>query len=184
MKALIILTSGFEDVEAIATIDILKRSGIEVTSAYLTYPSIISQSGLNLTIDDCIDNVVLKHYDLLIIPGGKAVMESLDKSSKIDEVLEYFYSNKKLICLICAAPRLAVKKGYFKDLNFTIFPGCLTGIEKVLGNNLNTGVVVEENFITAKSMYYSIEFALAIVNKVLGSKIKDKTEKQIKGELL
>ena len=95
------------------------------------------------------------------------------------ELIDNFYQKGKLICAICAAPRLIAKRGYFNNLKFTIFPGCLDG--DVLGKQVNKGVVVEDKFITAKSMYYTTEFALEIINKLQGKEQKKLVEKQIKG---
>ena len=179
MTGLIVLTNGFEDVEAIATIDVLRRSGIRIDTTSLDNKEIITQSNNTITVDYLLHELNLEDYTFLILPGGKAVFNILDKDKRIDNLIDNFYNNNKLICAICAAPRLIAKRGYFKNLNFTIFPGCLDG--EVLGNILNNGVVVEEKFITAKSMYYSIEFALEIINKLQGNEQRKIIEDQIKG---
>lgn len=179
MKGLIILVNNFEDVEALATIDVLRRSGIIIDTTSLDNKDVITQSNNKIEVDYLLKDINLNEYDFLILPGGKAVFNILDKNQRIDELIDYFYNNKKLICAICAAPRLIAKRGYFDNLKFTIFPNCLDG--EVKGENTNSGVVVEDKFITAKSMYYSIEFALEIINKLQGSEQKEKIEKQIKG---
>ena len=81
--------------------------------------------------------------------------------------------------MILLRPRLIAKRGYFNNLKFTIFPGCLDG--DVLGKQVNKGVVVENKFITAKSMYYTTKFALEIINKLQGKQQKQLIVKQIKG---
>jgi len=179
MKGLIILVNNFEDVEALATVDVLRRSGIIIDTTSLDNKDVITQSNNKIKVDYLLNEVNVNEYDFLILPGGKAVFNILDKDKRIDDLIDYFYNNKKLICAICAAPRLIAKRGYFKNLKFTIFPGCLD--TEVEGENTNLGVVVEDKFITAKSMYYSIEFALAIINKLQGPTQKEKIEKQIKG---
>ena len=98
------------------------------------------------------------------------IMSMIQKITKDDIVNfeaamnQYFYEKDKLICAICAAPRLIAKRGYFNNLKFTIFPGCLE--TEVLGKQVSKGVVVEDYFITAKSMYYSIEFASSILKSL------------------
>lgn len=180
MKGLIILVNNFEDVEALATVDVLRRSSIIIDTASLDNKEVITQSGNKLIVDKLLSEVNIEEYDFLILPGGKAVFNILDKDQRIDDLVDYFYSNKKLICAICAAPRLIAKRGYFKGLKFTIFPGCLDN--EVEGKLVNKGVVVENEFITAKSMYYSIEFALEIINKLQGKDQRKKIENQIKGK--
>ena len=179
MKGLIILVNNFEDVESLATVDVLRRSGIIIDTTSLDNKDIITQSNNQITVDYLLSEVNVNEYDFLILPGGKAVFNILDNDKRIDDLVDYFYSNKKLICAICAAPRLIAKRGYFDNLKFTIFPGCLE--TEVLGKQTTKGVVVDDYFITAKSMYYSIEFALEIIKKLQGKDQKKKIEKQIKG---
>lgn len=180
MKGIIILVNGFEDVEAIATIDVLRRSGIQIDTVTLDNKSILTQSNNKIEAQYLLNEVNTKEYDFLVLPGGKAVFNILDKEQRIDQLVDEFYNSKKLICAICAAPRLIAKRGYFNNLKFTIFPGCLDG--EVLGKQVDKGVVVEEQFITAKSMYYTIEFALEIVNKLQGKEQKTKIKKQLQGK--
>jgi len=180
MKALIILENNFEDVEALATIDVLRRSKIEVTTASIHSTSITTQSGHKLESQELLANLDLSDFDFLIIPGGKAVFNVLNKEKIIDDVIDYFYFSNKLICAICAAPLLIGKRGYFKGLKYTCFPGCDETI--IEGKNTAKGVEVNEKFILGKAMYYSIEFALAIIERVQGKKQREIIESSIKGE--
>ena len=180
MKGIIILVDGFEDVEALVTIDILRRSKIDVDMVSLDKNELNTQSNNKIVVSYLLSEVNLNDYDFLVIPGGKAVFNILDKDKRIDEVIDYFYNNKKLIATICAAPRLVAKRGYFEGHNYTSFPGCVDNDAK--GNKVNDGVVISGNFICAKAMYYSTSFALAIVEKLLGEDAKSKVLKQIKGE--
>lgn len=180
MRGLIVLVNGFEDVEALATIDVLRRSGIQVDTTSLDNKDVITQSNNKITVDYSLKELNIPEYDFLILPGGKAVFNILDKDARVDYLVDEFYIQGKLICAICAAPRLIAKRGYFKNLKFTIFPGCLD--EEVLGKQVDKGVVVEEKFITAKSMYYSIEFALEIIKKLQGKNQMQIIKKQIMGK--
>ncbi len=180
MKGLIILVNGFEDVEALATIDVLRRSGIIVDTTSLDNKNVITQSNNKIQTDYLLSEIKTEEYDFLILPGGKAVFSILDKDKRIDILIDEFYSKKRLICAICAAPRLIAKRGYFKGFKFTIFPGCLD--QDVEGTKVSKGVVVEEQFITAKSMYYSIEFALKIITKLQGKEQAKKIKNQIMGK--
>lgn len=180
MKGLIILSDGFEDVEAIATIDILRRSGIVVDTVSLYNKIVTTQSKNKIIVDYLLEEIDETDYNFLIIPGGKAVFNVLDNNKEIEELIDKFYSNNKLICAICAAPRLIIKKGYLKNKKFTIFPNCIDDYKG--GILLDQGVVVEDKIITAKAMYYSIDFALAIIEKLQGTEQMKKIYKQIQGK--
>ena len=93
--------------------------------------------------------------------------------------MKYFCDNKKLVCAICAAPLLIGKHGYFKDLEYTCFPGCNEKI--VEGTLLDKPVVLSGNFLTARSMYYACDFALEIVSLVKGNEKAIEIATQIKG---
>lgn len=180
MKALIILENGFEDVEALATIDILRRSKIEVITASIHNTKIQTQSGHNIESQKLLKDLDLSDFDFLIIPGGRAVFNVLDKEGIIDDVIDYFYNSNKLICAICAAPLLIGKRGYFKGMKYTCFPGCDEKITE--GKNTGKGIEVSGNFILGKAMYYSTEFALTIIERVQGKRQREAVEASIKGE--
>lgn len=179
MKALIILTTGFEDVEGLGTIDVLRRSKINVTTASIDDVNITTQSGHNMKTMTVLKELDLSDYDFLVIPGGGAVFNILDKEQIINDVIDYFYFSNKLICAICAAPLLIGKRGYFKNMKYTCFPGC----ENRVTEGIYTGkeVEVSERFILGRSMYYSLDFALAIIERVQGKKQRETVEASIKG---
>ena len=180
MKGLMILANGFEDVEAIATIDVLKRASVELDIATLHNEDVVVTSHNNrLLIDTHLIDLNYKEYDFLIIPGGQAVFKELDGNKLVDEIVNDFCSKKKLVCAICAAPLLLGKHGYLKDLEYACFPGCN---EKIIGGKLSTEPVVHsENIITARSMYYSCDFALEIISCIKGNEVALEIAKQIKG---
>lgn len=179
MKALIVLSNGFEDVEALCTFDILKRSGIELTKVSLDSLNVLSAYGNIVNADVLLKDIDYNDFDFLIIPGGKAVFEVLNKRKEIDDLIDDFYFKNKLIACICAAPLLLGKRGYFEGLEYTCFPGCDELI--ISGIKSDEAVVSNDKFITAKSMYYTIPFALEIVNRVLGYEKMEKVKRNIMG---
>lgn len=180
MKGLIILANGFEDVEAIATIDVLKRAQIRLTIATLTYKKEVTTAHNNkIIVEDCLKDIDYEKYDFLILPGGQAVFKELSNNKLVEKVIKYFCDNKKLVCAICAAPSLIGKHGYFDGLEYACFPGCNDEITK--GRLSSIPVVHQENFITARSMYYSCDFALEIISTIKGNEKAVEIAKQIKG---
>ena len=180
MKALMILENGFEDTEALASFDVLKRAGFDVTTASLDCTNIVSQCGHSVSSAILVKDIKdLNAFDFLVIPGGKAVFNVLDKRKEIDDLIDFFYFKNKLIACICAAPMLVGKRGYFKGLSYTCFPGCDANIKE--GKKGEDGVIEDGNFITATSMYYSIPFALKIVEHFKGTKYKEEILNSLKG---
>lgn len=175
-KGIILLNNGLEDVEAIATIDVLRRAGIVLDTFSLDDNDILTQTGIKIKSEKLYKDIKLSDYDFLVIPGGGAVFKYLHKRNEVSTIIKAFADNKKLVASICAAPSLVGKLGYFKNKKFTCFPGCEGGID---GKYTSNGVEVVDNFITAKSMAYAIDFALEIVKYLLGKEVSKQVEKSI-----
>ncbi len=182
MRGLVILGNGFEDTEAIATIDVLKRAKLELDYASMSNSlEVITQNGLVIKANIFFDDIELENYNFLVIPGGRAVFEVLNQSKKLSEVILDFADKEKLIAAICAGPSQVGKLGLYNNKNYTCFP---TTEKAIIGGTYlkDKGVVVSDNFITAKSMGYSIDFGLAIVEYLLGSERRKLVKKAVFGE--
>lgn len=177
MKGLIVLANGFEDTEALTTIDILSRAKITLDKINMENSTeVITQYQNKLVVPLMFSDIKTNEYDFLIIPGGRAVKEKLYNDKRLEKLVNEYVSEDKLICAICAGPMVIGKHGYFKDIEFTCFSGCEKGI---MGTYTGKGVTVSNNFITAKSMAYTIEFALEIVKKLLGKETMEKVKNSI-----
>ena len=104
MKGIVILGNGFEDTEAIATIDVLKRSKMEIVTAAFDSLEVVSQYGMKVKADMFLNDVKEGDFDFLVIPGGRAVYEVLNKSEKVSDLIKEFNQSNKLIAAICAGP--------------------------------------------------------------------------------
>lgn len=181
MKGLFILANGFEDTEAIATIDVLKRSKLDLDLVAVGNSlTIKTQTGLTVMAEKLIADVSIKDYDFLVIPGGRAVSQVLDKSELLSEIIKQFVLDNKLVAAICAGPSQVGKLGFYKNENYTCFP---TTEKSIIGGNLmqDKGVVRSNNFITGKAMGYSIDFALEIVEYLQGKPQREKVYKSVFG---
>lgn len=182
MTCLVILGNGFEISEALVPCDYYFRAGIKTikASAYKD-KEVISQEGIKIIADITLDEIDLSVFDFLFIPGGKASFTVLDKDDRVSKIIKYFVDNNKLVTSICAAPFLIGRLGYFENRKYTCFPSFEEYIEK--GTYLKEeGVVVDGNFITAKSVYYATPFALEVIKKLLGKEVSLKVLLQIKAE--
>ena len=182
MKCLALFGDFFEDTEAICSIDVLIRAKEQVTRASMMKTLYVkTQCGSEYKCDCLFDELNVEDYDYLLIPGGKASFTVLKDDVRVDSTIDYFAKNNKLIAAICAAPHLVGRRGYFKNHNYTVYPGFE---DEVIGGTYKKelGVVKDGNFITAKSMYYSIDFALEIIEFLYGNNRKLEVEKSLKGE--
>lgn len=182
MKGLIILANGFEETEAIATIDILRRANIDLLLTGVTSLEVMSAHDIKIYADKKLSEVDYESFDFLVIPGGKAVFDILDKSFEVSELIASFANFGKLIAAICAAPSQIGKLGYLEKREYTCFPGCNNSI---IGGKYSPKkeVVIDGNFITAKAMGYTNEFALEIVEYLKGKNERKKIEDSIHGRI-
>ncbi len=179
MIGLLLLPDGFEDSEALTTRDLLIRAGIEIKTLSLKNDERIVNSSHNLTLfsDLTPSNLNKEEFDFLILPGGLKGVNNMKESSFVNNLVLDFSNKNKLICAICAAPGVIGKLGLLKNKNYTCYPNTYKGE----GNNTNKEVEIDNNLITARSMYYSVDFALAIIETLLGKEKREEILKQIQG---
>ena len=128
MKGIILLADYFEDVEAICTIDMIRRANIKIDLISITgKKELTTQSNINIICDELIENINLNDYSFVILPGGKAVFKTHLESKITENVLKHFYDKNELIGAICAAPMVLSK--YLENKKFTCFPSCECSIK-------------------------------------------------------
>lgn len=171
---------GFEDVEAIATRDVLVRAGIEVVDVKIKEDSqiVVSSHKMSLTGFLSAKNINVEEFSALILPGGSRGVNNLLQSSEVDRLVKEFNDKHKWVCAICAAPMVLAKNGLLHNKRYTCYPGCNEGLD---GNYTGEEVVVTDNIVTARSMLYSIPFGLTIIELLLGKDTKERIYKQIAG---
>lgn len=175
MKVCVILSNGFEEVEAIGTIALLKRSGLEVDIHALNDTKASGKHQLVLSDLLKFNEVNTNDYDALLIPGGPHYAE-LEKNESAKNVITNFMNQGKLVCGICAAPTILGHMGYLKGKKYT----CFTSMDEDFGGTyLDQYVVTDGNLITARSAAASIDFAFAIIRYLQGSVQEEKVKKEI-----
>jgi len=169
MDALIFLTTGFEEIEALATIDILRRGGVDVRSVSLIDDKIVT-SGRNISVitDFLFDEVDISAAQMLILPGGTVkINEHEGLKSKIVE----FATNNRPIAAICAAPMVFGELGLLKGKKATCYPG----FEKhLIGAEVTEKpVVVDGNITTGRAAGYTSNFAFELLRQLKGKDVAD-----------
>lgn len=172
------LADGFEELEAIAPIDMLKRAGIEVITVGVTGKNVTGSHGITFVADITEDEVLLNEkLEAVILPGGMPGTLNLEKNETVQSTIDYAANNGILICAICAAPSVLGHRGLLSGKNATAFPG----FEKDLqGANTNADFVVRDgNFITAKGAGVAVEFGLEIVSYLVSKEKSDEIKSTI-----
>lgn len=170
MKGIILLANHFEDVEAIATIDILRRAKIDIDLVSITgNKQLITQSNIGILADKLIEEVNINDYNFVVLPGGKAVFETHLSSDITNTVIKHFIDQHQLVCAICAAPKVLAP--YLENKQFTCFPSCEDGIN---GTYTKGKVEVVDNIITSKAAGTTFEFAYEIIKYLVNEDLAEK----------
>lgn len=176
MKTLLFLTDGFEEIEALATVDILRRAGIVVTTVSTTGKvNVVGKNAVEVKADALFEEVFKDDADMLIIPGGPGVA-NLDKHQGLKELIKEYNQKGKWIAAICAAPTILGKLGLLEEKNAICYPGCENDLTRA--KLLDLPVVVDGNIITSKGPGTAFQFAFKIVEILKG---KEKAEDVSKG---
>lgn len=182
MKGLVIIGDYFEDVEMIAPVDVWRRHSEEITIASAMHrTTLVSARGIKMEADALLEELDLSTYDFLFIPGGPGAFKILINLKEVEDTIKFFANNNKLVCAICAAPMLIGRLGLLKNKNYTVFPGFESQI--IGGTYLrDNGVVRDGNFVTGKSMYYAIDFALLVIETLYNRQEKEELLLSLQGE--
>lgn len=165
MRVLCILSDGFEELEALGTIALLRRSGIEVDVFALEAKQAKGRFDLCICEIGNLDTVQEDTYDALFLPGGPHY-EKLLHHEKVLKILDDYMHHNKLVCAICAAPTILGKRHLLKNRKYT----CFTSMnEDFSGTYVDQYVVVDGMLITGRSAAATIDFAFAIIEKLCGT---------------
>lgn len=177
-KVLLIITDGFEDIEALGTVALLRRAKIEVDIFSLRKENIVGSYGTNLSLpvfNNKDNNIDLSIYDLLFIAGGKEYVE-LESSSTFIDVIKYFYNHDKYIAAICAGPTILGHLGYLKNKKYTCFKSMN---EDFNGTYIPKYSVVDGKIITGISAAGVIDFAFNIISTLKGEEYSEMVKNSI-----
>lgn len=171
-KVYVLLANGFEVIEALAPVDIMRRAGIEVITLSLNdNVEVISSHNIKVIADRIFDKE-FKDGDGIYFPGGYPGYENLLKSKKAMELGKYYLENNKLVGAICGAPSSLARAGIINGKNITLHFGCYDLIGDRC-NIIDREIVIDENLITGSGAGYSVEMGLALVNYLVPEKIAD-----------
>lgn len=166
------LANGFEEIEGLTALDVLRRAGEEIMTVGVGSEKIVGSHKIPVICDTTVDKIE-KTDDLkaVILPGGMPGTLNLEADKTVQEYIDFANENGALVCAICAAPSILGHKGLLQGKKAVCFPG----FEKELvgADVCENGVVRDGNIITAKGMGVSLEFGLEILAVLQGKEKAD-----------
>lgn len=170
-KVIVCLAEGFEEIEAISIIDILRRAEVPVTIVAIGEDTHVRGAHNVLVIaDELFESVNFDNYDMIVLPGGMPGAKNLQEHEGVKEQLEKF-AKDKLIGAICAAPMVLGSMGLLKGKRATCYPGFEP--ELIEANVTNEPVTVDGNIITGKGPAFAIPFSLQLVETLMGKAVRN-----------
>ena len=174
----VFLADGFEEIEALTPVDILRRGGVDVVTVGVTGREATSSHNIVVTADimeeeiDDFDGV-----EAIVLPGGMPGTTNLEASEVVKEAIEYCSKNDILIGAICAAPSILGHMGLLKGKHATAFPSFQKELDGAICNN---GFVEKDGkIITARGMGVSVEFGLELLKELKGNDVANSVRNSI-----
>lgn len=173
-RVLCLLVNGFEEIEAVTPIDLLRRADVEVITAALGEKWITGRSGIRIEADTFLNDVTIEDFDLLLLPGGPAVQE-MRRDCRVVELAQRFHEEGKTLAAICAAPLVLHDAGLLTGRKFTAH----SSTRDELPTAEDARLVVDGKLITSRGAGTALEFGLALVAHLLGDEAARKVSSAI-----
>ncbi len=177
-KVLVPLAQGCEELEAVTVVDILRRAGIEVITAGLVPGPVRASRGTVLLPDSTLDAVLHDAFNMVVLPGGMPGSDHLMKDARVIALLQRMAAAGQYTAAICAAPMALHAAGLLDGKRVTSFPGV---VESLPGKHiyLNSAVVVDGNIVTSRGPGTAMDFALTLVDLLVGKAKRDRVEAEL-----
>jgi 4-methyl-5(b-hydroxyethyl)-thiazole monophosphate biosynthesis len=164
-RVLVPLAAGFEEIESVTVIDILRRTGADVVVAGLTGKSVTGSHRIIIIADALLDEVKDQDFDLIVLPGGMPGAKNLKADSRVQEIVRRHEQAGKLIAAICAAPIVLADAGILENRKFTVHPAQVNNI-RLSAQDLP--VEVDQGVITGQAAGAAMKFAFTLVEQLYG----------------
>ncbi|HKM00329.1 MAG TPA: DJ-1 family glyoxalase III [Mobilitalea sp.] len=164
-KVYIFVAEGYEEIEGLTVVDLLRRAEIEISIVSMTENKLVTGAhGIATVTDMLFEDANYEDADMLVLPGGMPGTLNLMQHEGLDKLLRRFANTEKTLAAICAAPRVLGSKGLLEGKKATCYPG---NEEYLIGAKFSEGEVVEDgNIVTSKGMGTSIDFALTLIKRL------------------
>ena len=168
----VFLADGFEEIEALTPVDIMRRAGIDTVTVGVTGKTVTGSHGIKVESDIFIDEAVSDGLEMVVLPGGLPGADNLRANDRVRELTLTVSENGGFISAICAAPRVLGELGLLKGKKAICYPGFEEYLEGA--EIADSRVVRDGNVITGIGMGASTQFALELVKALKGSAVSDK----------
>lgn len=173
-----LLGTGFEETEAIAPLDLLRRAGLSVSTVGINGKTIYGSHGIGVEADLQLHQMDLTDLDMIILPGGLRGVASIQASEAALDAVRFAWENGKYVAAICAAPTILAGLGITDGRNATCYPGCEENMGKARMVP-NAAAVTDGRLITGTSAGCAVPFALALIAALKGQQAADAIAQQI-----
>lgn len=179
-SVLVPLAAGFEEIEAVTVIDLLRRAGIQVDAASLANDRAVTGShGITIVADITLDEARADDYDMIFLPGGMPGAEHLKADPRVIALLQQFAAAGRQVAAICAAPGVLAHAGLLDGRAATSFPGFLNAGSAPGISLREEAVVVDGGIATSRGPGTALEFGLALIELLEGAAARE----QVQGRL-
>jgi 4-methyl-5(b-hydroxyethyl)-thiazole monophosphate biosynthesis len=175
-KVLVPLAQGCEELEAVTVIDLLRRAGLEVTTAGLDGQVVRASRGVVLVPDTTLDDALADDYDMVVLPGGLPGADHLANDPRIIDLVKRMSLAGKFTAAICAAPRVLARAGLLDNRAATSFPGAIDTAAIAGIDYREQPVVVDGRVITSRGPGTAMDFALELIYQLQGNAVRDRVE--------
>lgn len=173
----VFLADGFEIIEALAPVDMLRRAKIDVKTVGVSSEIVTSSCGVGVKCDMTINEFDFYDVEAVVLPGGMPGTLNLENSSAVQKVIDNANNTNAFICAICAAPSILGHKGLLSGKKAVCFPGFEISLEGC--EQCREYVVTDGKFITAKGAGVCIDFGLEIVKQLRNEELANEIRKSI-----
>ena len=173
-----LLGKGFEETEAVAPLDLLRRAGVQVLTVGIGSKIVYGSHNIGIEADITLEQLDLTDLEMIILPGGLGGVASVSACKEALDALRFAWENGKFVAAICAGPTVLASLGITQGKNATCYPGCE---EKMIDTTVIPGkaAIRDGRLITGTSAGCAVEFGLELVSALKGAEKAEEIRKQI-----
>ena len=173
-----LLGTGFEETEAIAPLDLLRRAGVQVLTVGVNGKTVYGGHGIGIEADILLEEMDLTQLEMIILPGGLGGVASVRASAASMDALQFAWENGKFVAAICAGPTVLADLGITDGRQATCYPGCEDGMGSA-NMVADAACIRDGNLITGTSAGCAVKFGLALIEALKGTAAAKAVEQQI-----